>query len=401
MTRPDVCVITPTIRNPEFIEAYIENAHEHGFDTDRLYIVLVTEDFCEKSRMAELLDDLEVAGAVFGETERDAWYEKAGITAYSDVVPAASHAETSFGLLFMWAHPELEYGIFLDDDTKPHDAFDFFQGHLDHLGSRQTVEHVASDQQWVNVLYQNVERHGLYPRGYPYSVMDETVRVHEQRTNEIIASQGLWTNVPDLDAVRILMDGDLEGQAQTRTERRDFTDNFSVDTGQYLTVCSMNLAFTREVIPAFYQFPMDDNKWGIGRFDDIWSGLTLKKAADMLDKSIINGFPLCVHNKAKRSTFSDLTNEVPALELNEHFWKAIDEASETASSYEEAYEEMIAAIEAYDFSEYVNNGFIDFTVAKMKRWLEAVRAIEAQQREIGELAKRQGFCVESENGPVH
>lgn len=391
MTRPDVCVITPTIRNPEFIEGYIENARKHGFDTDRLYVLLVTEDFCDKARMAELLDELEVAGAVFGGTERDAWYDEAEIAAYSDLVPAASHAETSFGLLFMWAQPAFEYGIFLDDDTQPHDAFNFFQEHLDHLGSRQTIDHVASDRQWVNVLYQNVERHGLYPRGYPYSAMDETVRTEERRTNEIIASQGLWTNVPDLDAVRILMDGNLNGQAQTRTQRRDFTGNFAVDAGQYLTVCSMNLGFSREVIPAFYQFPMDDNEWDIGRFDDIWSGLTLKKAADMLDKSIINGFPLCVHNKIKRSTFSDLNNEVPALELNEHLWKAIDTAPETASSYRDAYEEMIAAIEAYDFSEYVNNGFIDFTVTKMKRWLEVIRIIEARQSSMPGLENHQGF----------
>jgi hypothetical protein len=171
------------------------------------------------------------------------------------------------------------------------------------------------------------------------------------------------------------MDGNLEGQAETLTDKEDYTHNFAAKEGNYLTVCSMNLAFKREVIPSFYQFPMDDNKWDIGRFDDIWSGLTLKKAADMLDKSLINGFPLCVHNKAKRSTFGDLNNEVPALELNEHFWKALEDAPDTAEDYFDAYRKMISAVEEYDFSEYANSDFIDFTVEHMEMWLKALETL--------------------------
>jgi len=375
MTRQDTCVIAPTVRNPEFIREYVENARENGFDTERLHVVLVTEDFCEKDRIRGILDELGVSGEVFGGTERDDWYESAGIDEYSDLVPAASHAETSFGLLYMWANPRFEYGVFLDDDTRPHADFDFFGTHLDHLGSRKEVEHVSSDENWVNVLYQNVDEHGLYPRGYPYSAMDETVRTETRRTDEVVASQGLWTDVPDLDAVRILMDGDLRGQAQTRTSADDYTGNFAAACGNYLTVCSMNLAFKREVIPAFYQMPMDDNDWDIGRFDDIWSGLTLKKAADALDKTVLTGYPLCVHEKAERSTFGDLNNEVPALELNEHFWKALDEAPDSADGYFEAYEGMVEAVDEYDFSGYNNGDFVELVVEEMSRWLEALRAL--------------------------
>jgi len=380
MTQPDICVVAPTVRKPGFIREYIENARANGFDTDRLHVVLVTEDFCDKESIRATLDELGVDGKVFGGTERYDWYEQNGIGDYSDLVPAASHAETSFGLLYIWANPRFEYGVFLDDDTRPHDEFDFFGTHMDHIGSQKEVEHVGSDEQWVNVLYQNVDEHGLYPRGYPYSAMDETVRTETRRTDEIVASQGLWTDVPDLDAVRILMDGDLRGQAQTRTSAGDFTGNFAVSEGNYLTVCSMNLAFRREVVPAFYQMPMDDNEWDIGRFDDIWSGLTLKKAADMLDKTVLTGYPLCIHEKAERSTFSDLNNEVPALELNEHFWEALDKAPDSASNYFEAYEEMVSAVDAYDFSDYGNSGFIDLTVEKMSRWLEALSALETGGR---------------------
>jgi len=378
-TEPDTCIITPTVRNPEFIEEYIQNADANGFDTDRLFVLMVTEDFCDTGGMRDLLDRLGVEGAVFGGKERDAWYDEYGVSAYSDIVPAASHAETSFGLLYMWSRPEFEYGIFLDDDTAPHPEFDFFGTHLDTLGTRETVEHVSSDEQWVNVLYQNAERHGLYPRGYPYSAMDEAVETETKETDEIVAVQGLWTNIPDLDAVRILMDGDLDGQAQTLTRESDFPYNFAAAEGDFLTVCSMNLSFRREIIPAFYQFPMDDNEWGIGRFDDIWSGLTLKKAADMLDKSILNGHPLCEHNKAERSTFKDLTNEVPALELNEHFWEALAAAPDDADDYADAYEKMIDAVDEYDFSPYDNAEFIDLVVEKMNRWLVVIRELQSEK----------------------
>ncbi len=55
------------------------------------------------------------------------------ISEYSHLVPAASHAQTSFGLLYVWAHSEFDYGVFIDDDTLPHDEWDFFGRHMANL----------------------------------------------------------------------------------------------------------------------------------------------------------------------------------------------------------------------------------------------------------------------------
>ena len=73
----------------------------------------------------------------------------------------------------------------------------------------------------------------------------------ERRIQSVQLSQGLWTNVPDLDAVRILSNGDLNGQAKTRLTVSDYNGNFTVDSGQFLTVCSMNLGCTRDIVPTF------------------------------------------------------------------------------------------------------------------------------------------------------
>ncbi|EMA61183.1 hypothetical protein [Halorubrum lipolyticum] len=373
----DICVIVPTIREYECVRAYVANAREHGFDTSRLHFVLVTEDFCDADEMRAMLDDLDVSGEVFDGTRREEWYEANGIAEYGHVVPAASHAETSFGLLYMWADDAFEYGLFIDDDTLPHDDEDYFGRHMENLAFEGDIERVSSDENWVNVLYQNADEHGLYPRGYPYSAMNETVETDavEIESGEVVASQGLWTNVPDLDAVRILMDGDLEGQAQTRTTADDFGSDFVAARGDYLTVCSMNLAFRREVIPAFYQLPMDDNEWEVGRFDDIWSGVFLKRACDVLGKRIYNGGPLCEHNKAARSTFDDLHNEVAGLELNEHLWELVDDAGADADDYAAVYDAMADRLADSEFDEYRNGAFFTHVGEHMRDWLDCLDAL--------------------------
>ena len=374
---PEICVVVPTIREYDCVRAYVENAREHGFDSSRLTFVLVTEDFCETDQMRGMLAELGVDGEVFDGSRREEWYAEQGIEGYGHVVPAASHAETSFGLLYMWANPRFEYGVFIDDDTLPSDE-DFFGQHVANLAHEGPVESVASDEDWVNVLYQAADEHGLYPRGYPYAAMDETVETDTASVErgEVVASQGLWTNVPDLDAVRILMDGDLQGQAQTRTTADQFERDFVVAPGNYLTVCSMNLAFRREIIPAFYQLPMDDNEWAVGRFDDIWSGVFLKRACDVLGKRIYSGRPLCAHNKAPRSTFDDLHNEVAGLELNEHVWRLVDDAGADAESYETIYRAMADALLGADADAYRNGAFLHHVGEYMHDWLDCLTELE-------------------------
>lgn len=371
-------MIVPTIREYECIRAYVGNARDHGFDVSRLHFVLVTEDFCDVAEMEEMLADLGVSGEVFDGTAREEWYESEGVAEYGHVVPAASHAETSFGLLYMWANPEFEYGMFIDDDTLPHDDADYFGRHMENLAFEGEITRVRSDENWVNVLYERADEHGLYPRGYPYSAMDETVETDTVAidSGEVVASQGLWTNVPDLDAVRILMDGDLQGQARTRTTADDFDEDFVAARDNYLTVCSMNLAFRREVIPAFYQLPMDDNEWEVGRFDDIWSGVFLKRACDVLGKRIYNGGPLCEHNKAARSTFDDLHNEVAGLELNEHLWELIRDAGADADGYAAVYDAMADRLADGEFEEYRNGEFFVHVGEYMRDWLDCLEALD-------------------------
>jgi len=69
---------------------------------------------------------------------------------------------------------------------------------MENLGFEGAIERVSSDKQWVNVLYQNADEHGLYPRGYPYSAMNETVETGtvEVESGEVVASQGCGRTSP-------------------------------------------------------------------------------------------------------------------------------------------------------------------------------------------------------------
>ncbi len=371
----DVCVIIPTIREYQILSAYLENGRKHGFDVGRLHVLFVTEDFCDIAGMEALLAKEGVPGAVFHGTARKAWFQERGLEAFADLIPARSHAETSFGLLYMLDNPDFDYGVFIDDDTLPEEGHDYWGLHMQNLHAEGDVETRSSSSKWVNVLSDSGKR--IYPRGYPYGCMDETQESRMAPAGHVVCSQGLWTNVPDFDAVRILAEGDILGQSRTRLQESDFGPQFAVAKGDYLTVCSMNLAFRREVIPGFYQLPMDDNEWRVGRFDDIWSGVILKRIADHLSHNILNGAPLCIHNKAPRSSFKDLLAEAAGLELNEHFWEMLDAIPLTATDYAGAMDELAQGLLAADVSAYVNHPFIPFMAEKMARWVECCRRLES------------------------
>jgi hypothetical protein len=280
-------------------------------------------------------------------------------------------------LLYLWAG-EFEYGVFLDDDTRPAGG-DFFGGHLRnlHLDGEAAVR--GSDERWVNVL-EDADA-DLYPRGYPYGAMDETTEYGRTHLDggEVAVSQGLWTGVPDLDAARILATGDLRGQSDVRLTPTDYPEEgYLTAAGDYLTICSMNLAFRREVVPAFYQLPMDDNPWGVGRFDDIWSGVLVKRACDVLGTRVYSGGPLCVHEKAPRSTFGDLRAEAPALELNESLWRFVDDAGADAEGYAEAYAAMADALRAAD-PDAGNADFLGYVAEDMDRWLSCLDALDRKR----------------------
>ncbi len=368
MTSDRILIIIPSTRNPSVVLSYIQNARENGFDLGDLHFLILTEDFIDKGEYSNIFHNESVYGVVMNQTDRERMMEELHVGDFTDVFPKRSHAETSYGLFYMYLK-KYDYGIFIDDDTLPLSDVNYFWSHLRNLKSQDEISCIGSDKKWVNVLNHSFHKHRLYPRGYPYSAIGEKAYYKKKRLSNVVASQGLWTNIPDLDAVRILMDGDLNCQAKTRLSQEDYGENFVVDKGNFVTICSMNLAFKSVIVPAFYQFKMDDNPWKIGRFDDIWSGVVIKKISDSMDWDIVNGNPLCEHNKAARSTFKDLRSEVPGLEANERFYQIIDSTEFSDTDIFKMSEEIA------DKMTTNSDDFVSFNGKLFLRWLALLRKV--------------------------
>jgi len=55
-------VIIPSVRNPDVINAYLENAEKYAFPKDKLFFLIITEDFADKSAYKNRLNDYGVDG---------------------------------------------------------------------------------------------------------------------------------------------------------------------------------------------------------------------------------------------------------------------------------------------------------------------------------------------------
>jgi hypothetical protein len=147
-----------------------------------------------------------------------------------------------------------------------------------------------------------------------------------------------------------------------------------VGKGTYFAVCSMNTSFLPKVVPAFYQLYM--NTMGIDRFDDIWSGIFLKRAADHLGGRVCLGKPAGNHDKRPRSVFKDLKKEIDGMIMNESVWEMVD-ADITGGSYSDAYLSVADLLSrgVKKFTDESQRRFMELQVEKMRLWVETVDSL--------------------------
>ena len=311
----------------------------------------------------------------YGPRERKAYFLKTfgrmGRRAL-DVIPARCHAETSFGFLLAYEdRPDMV--LQLDDDTFP------VPGNLiidDHFASIQDPEGRAasSASKWYNTL-ENLQlnvRTKLFPRGHPY---DPSARSTAYRWSNIssktVLNMGLWLNDPDLDALTILSRGGLDGRCDARSTRVK-RKKVIVQKGTYFSLCSMNTAFKPEIIPAFYQLYM--NYMGIDRFDDIWSGIFLKKVTDHLGLGISLGGPAVRHEKRPRDVFKDLRAETGGMAINEFLWRIVNTLELDGKDYWTAYRSLAEGLERpiKNVKSQFYRQFIGEQVRRMRTWLKLI-----------------------------
>lgn len=206
--------------------------------------------------------------------------------------------------------------ITLDDDCYP-TGDGFVQTHVENLRSNAPTD-------WFPTF---PHPNYMYTRGFPYDIRNK---------QRVVMSHGLWSNKMDMDARTQLSIGDVN--IPSYPPMRQF-----VPPGQFFPMSSMNLAFTRDIVPLMY-FPLMGSDprgepWGFDRYDDIWAGVFAKKIIDHLGLSVVNGSPFVEHKKAS-DPHKNLIKEKTGMSANETLWHAVDRVKLSRSTASDSYGEL-------------------------------------------------------------
>jgi reversibly glycosylated polypeptide / UDP-arabinopyranose mutase len=199
-----------------------------------------------------------------------------------------------------------------DDDCYP-TGDPFMQRHCDAL---------FHAEKWTATAF------GMTARGMPYRNKGTVGPVH--------VNVGLWRNVGDYDAPRsLVLEADLKPY-EPPTERR------VIAAGQYAPISSMNTAFRVEALPLMYM-PLMGQGQPYDRFEDIWSGILLKKVCDQLGWLVTAGTPVVEHRRAS-DPFRNLVKEAAGIGRNETFWQDVDGVQFQCNSSGDCMNELAAAL---------------------------------------------------------
>lgn len=211
------------------------------------------------------------------------------------IIPRRSGACRSFPMYLAWKFG-CEYILTLDDDCHPENGKggQFLSDHLKSFERDRWFRTIAGDE----------------PRGIPYQSLGKLpVRVNH----------GLWTDVPDLDGPTSLL---------RMREPRPVTlraGHEVVPPGMAFPLCAMNVCYHRDIVPVAYNLLMGLESEGLDRFDDIWSGLLIKRLLDYMGWYATTGAPFVRHLK-KSNAFTNLRKEALGIQIHEHLWDYILDA---------------------------------------------------------------------------
>ncbi len=186
-----------------------------------------------------------------------------------------------------------DFIITLDDDCYP-EADDFIERHLESFRRDRWFRTIAGDS----------------PRGLPYERLGQL---------PVALNHGLWSESPDLDGPTSLM--------RIREPRSPILPRAHevVPPGMALPLCAMNVCYRRDVIPAAYNLLMGFETEGFDRFDDIWSGLILKRVLDYMGWYATSGEPFVRHVR-RSNPFVNLRREALGIQIHERLWDFILDA---------------------------------------------------------------------------
>lgn len=301
-------IVVPSIRNLDFLElwkVFIEKFHIIIIQDGDPNVVLKIPDWVDY----ELYNRIDIEN-VFGQ---DAW-----------IISQKDASIRNFGFLvsqkqFIWS---------LDDDCYP--AKDNNGNMVNALIFHAINLLTPSTPYFFNTVYDPYKNCVDFVRGYPYSL---------RRGVKTAVSHGLWLNMYDYDAPTQLL--------KVHERNNNYAEiTITIPFKILYPLCSMNVAFNKELIgPALMQGLMGAGQpWG--RYDDMFSGWASKVVADHLRLGTKSGSPYIHHNKAS-NPFTNLAKEYMGLQWQEEVIRFFDQLvlSPQANTASLAYLELANCIE--------------------------------------------------------
>lgn len=270
------------------------------------------------------------------------WNDRRRMLGQLDIgYPKRNGACRDFGFYIAWTNSDPEEIIVaLDDDCEVYHP-DFHTRVGDSLSSRERPV-ATCDGTHLNILnlYRDVPDQ-LFPRGFPYSARAgyNGVRIGNSEARKVTFNLGLWKGVFDINAI-----DKIAGPVYSHPDAELIDGSVVIETDKYISVCSMNMQFRRELIPAMYQLPMHVEvmpNWVVDRYGDIWGGFILKTLMDLKGEAMAVGEPMIRH--LKEGTYNrNIWQEHVCHLVNDEFLQLLSEIKQNLMSRD--YLEMMKEV---------------------------------------------------------
>lgn len=277
------------------------------------------------------------------------WNDRRKMLGALDVgFPKRNGASRDFGFYVAWKSSDPgEIIVALDDDCEVYHP-DFHAQVAETLTTHaRPVATCEGTHLNILDLYQGTPG-DLFPRGFPYSARASYAgaRLLPADERQVTFSLGLWRGIFDVNAIDKIRGPQYEHADVAVRER-----SVIIERDKLISVCSMNMQFRREVIPAVYQLPMHVEvlpNWVVDRYGDIWGGFILKTLMDMKNEAIAVGEPMIFHAK-EGDYIRNIWQEHICHLLNDEFVELLLSVKETIRSrdYCEMMQEVAEGFERY------------------------------------------------------
>ena len=245
--------------------------------------------------------------------------------------PKRNGACRDFGFYVAWRNSDPgEIVVALDDDCEVYYAD--FHARVEEALSSSERPVATCDGAHLNILnlYRDVPDQ-LFPRGFPYSsrVNYGGVEIKGSESRDVTFCLGLWKGVFDVNAI-----DKITGPTYSHPDAELVDGSVIIEKGKLVSVCSMNMQFRRELIPAVYQLPMHVEvmpNWVVDRYGDIWGGFILKTLMDLKDEAMAVGEPMIRHLKEGNYDRNIWQEHVCHL-VNDEFLEFLSEVKQNVQS---------------------------------------------------------------------